>query len=152
MENGLTATVNPPELPCKAEMLVPQRPPMLIVDRLVERDRDGNFSAVVADPPVGGVFNPSGNRIIPEYFVELIAQAMAAVNGFDSISDGKERGTGFLVGIDDFIWYGTDISSGNFKIEIVKDFEFGQVTVIHGKVFDSSGKLIASGEVKAWEE
>jgi predicted hotdog family 3-hydroxylacyl-ACP dehydratase len=97
------------------------------------------------------MFNPTGNKIIPEYFMELMAQSMAAVNGFDSISDGKDRGTGFLVGIDDFKWYGPSLSSGNFRIEIVKDFEFGQVTVMSGKIFDDSGELVASGEIKAWE-
>ncbi len=133
-------------------MLVPQRPPMLVVDRLVERDRGDNFSVVEAEAPAGGIFNPTGNSVIPEYFMELLAQAMAAVNGFDSISDGKESGTGFLVGIDDFRWFGPPVSGGNFRVEIVKSFEFGQVTVVSGKIFDSSGDLIASGEIKAWEE
>ena len=152
MTFDLTASENTPELPCKAEMLVPQRPPMLIIHHLVERDRPGNFSAVQADSPRRGIFNPTGEKIIPEYFVELIAQSMAAVNGFDSIMDRKESGTGFLVGVDNFRWNGSDTLSGKFRVEMSKDFEFGKVTVMSGKVFDNSGNLLASGEIKAWEE
>ncbi|MBU0480831.1 MAG: ACP dehydratase [Proteobacteria bacterium] len=141
-----------PDLPCTVEKLIPQRPPMQVAHRLLLRDRPGNFSVVEGDAPTGGIFNPDGAGVIPEYFMELMAQSMAAVNGYDSLVDGKESGKGFLVGIDDFRWQDHPRSSGPFRVEIVKDFEFGQVTVVSGKIFTPSGDLIASGSVKAWEE
>ncbi len=140
-----------PELPCPANELVPQRPPMLLVDRLVARDRENNFSAAEALVPGDGIFIEQGG-VLPEYFIELVAQAMAAVNGYDALVDGVESGRGFLVGIDDFIWQGTAAPGELLRIEMAKDFEFGPVTVMAGKVLNEAGMVLASGEIKAWEE
>ena len=87
-----------------------------------------------------------------EYFIELVAQSMAAVNGYDALIDGEETGRGFLVGIDAFSWQGTAEPGGLLKIELEKNFEFGPVTVMVGKVLNKAGKVLATGEIKAWEE
>ncbi len=139
------------ELPCPAIELVPQRPPMLLVDRLVARDRQTNFSAAEASVPVDGIFVEQG-AVLPEYFIELVAQAMAAVNGYDGLVDGVKAGRGFLVGIDGFTWQGTAVPGELLRIEMAKDFEFGPVTVMAGKVLNEAGVVLASGEIKAWEE
>ncbi len=140
------------DLPCAAIGLVPQRPPMLLVDRLVARDREANSSMAEALVPVDGVFVEQGRRVLPEYFIELVAQAMAAVNGYDALVDGVKSGRGFLVGIEGFIWQGTAEPGELLKVEMVKNFEFGPVTVMAGKVLNEAGQVLASGEIKAWEE
>ena len=38
------------------------------------------------------------------------------------------------------------------KVEIEKTFEFGPVTVMSGRVINGAGEVLASGEIKAWEE
>jgi 3-hydroxymyristoyl/3-hydroxydecanoyl-(acyl carrier protein) dehydratase len=141
-----------PGLPCQAVALVPQRPPMLIVGRLLERDRQANFSLLEAVVPENGVFVERDGGVLPEYFIELVAQAMAAVNGYDGLVDGEEAGRGFLVGIDNFRWQGSAGSGERLKIEIEKDYEFGPVSVMAGKVFNRAGEMVAAGEIKAWEE
>lgn len=140
------------DLPLPAIELVPQRPPMLLVDRLVARDREANSSAVEALVPVDGIFVEQGRRIMPEYFIELVAQAMAAVNGYDSLVYGAETGRGFLVGVDGFSWQGTAEPGDLLRVEMAKNFEFGPVTVMAGKVLNEAGEILASGEIKAWEE
>ena len=140
------------DLSFPAVELVPQRPPMLLVNRLVARDRDANFSAVEALAPVDGIFVEQGWGILPEYFIELVAQAMAAVNGYDGLVDGEEAGRGFLVGIDDFSWQGTAEPGELLRIELKKNFEFGPVTVMVGQVLNGAGEVLAGGEIKAWEE
>ena len=61
---------NPLVLPCPAEVLVPQRPPMMIISRLLERDLERNISVVEAVGPVSGIFNPDGKKIISELMIE----------------------------------------------------------------------------------
>lgn len=139
-------------LPFAAIKLVPQRPPMLLVDQLIARDREANSSMVAATVPGSGIFVEQGAGVLPEYFIELIAQAMAAVNGYDGLVDGAETGRGFLVGIEDFRWHGTAVPGERLRVEMVKKFEFGPVTVMAGMVLNGAGNVLAAGEIKAWEE
>ena len=141
-----------PPLPCPAMELVAQRPPMLLVDTLVYRDRPGNFSVVVATVPTAGVFLGPEGKVIPEYFVELVAQGGAAVNGYDAITDAAGETRGFLVGIDRFSWHGEARTGEQLRVELVKTFEFGPVTVMSGRVFNHDEQLLAEGEIKAWEQ
>ncbi len=140
-----------PELPCPAELLVAQRPPMLLAGELRRRDRDGNFSMVTALVPAEGVFITKEGRVRPEYFIELIAQAMAAVNGYDALTDGGADRRDLLVGIDRFSWLEGAGVGEELQVEVVKTFEFGPVTVMKGQIFNREGELLAEGEIKAWE-
>jgi len=141
----------PPELPCRAEMLVAQRPPMLLAGELLRRDREGNFSEVGAQVPQGGIFIGRSGQARPEYFVELMAQAMAAVNGYDALCEGGAYRRDLLVGIDRFFWLEGAREGEEMRVEVAKIFEFGPVTVMKGQVFNGAGKLLAEGEIKAWE-
>jgi hypothetical protein len=35
---------------------------------------------------------------------------------------------------------------------MVKNFQFGPVTVMAGKVINGAGEVLAGGEIRAWEE
>lgn len=125
---------------------------MLLAGALAHRDRPGNFSVVTAMVPAAGIFIGPGGGAIPEYFVELVAQAMAAVNGYDAQTDGAAATRGLLVGIDRFLWQGAAAAGEELRVELVKVFEFGPVTVMGGRVFNLAGELLAEGEIKAWEQ
>ncbi|MBU0673131.1 MAG: ACP dehydratase [Proteobacteria bacterium] len=141
-----------PELPLPAEQLVPQRPPMLLVGQLLRRAREPDEALAEADVPLDGIFIDPNGQVLPEYFVELVAQAMAAVNGYDSLVEGASGGKGFLVGIDGFTWPGTASPGDHLRVEITKVYEFGPVSVMHGIVLNDQGFVLASGDIKAWEE
>ena len=136
------------QLPCPAEKLVPHRPPMLFIDSLLERFGDrATASAIVPDD---GICVDPAQGVLPEFFIEVIAQTMAAVNGYDALCDGKKKHDGFLVGIDEFIFEGIPAAGGTIRIEIEKIFEFGAVKIIRGQVFEGD-MLLASGTLKVWE-
>lgn len=141
-----------PGLPCRADLLVPQRPPMLLIDRLLRRDRETEFAVVEAVVPGGGVFIDPDGTLFPEYFVELVAQAMAAVNGYDRLVDGLGSGRGLLVGVDGFRWQAGAGPGEVLRVEMVKNFEFGAITVMGGRVLNAAEEFLAGGEIKAWEE
>jgi len=137
-----------PTLPCAAQRLVPHRPPMLLVDRLL--DKGDEHALVEAIAPQEGIFVDPLRGVAPEYFVEVIAQAMAAASGFDVLEKGKPFGGGFLVGIDDCRWYGTAALGETLHIELEKRFQFEAVTVMEGRVVGRGGCL-ATATVKVWE-
>lgn len=134
-------------LPLEAELLLPHRPPMLFVDRLVERQ--GDKAVAEALLPEGGIAC-GGGKILPEYFIELIAQTSALANGFDMLLDGKKPNDGMLVGVDSFRFFHSGQMGTSVRIEIEKSFSFGPVSVINGRV-TGGGETLASGELKVWE-
>jgi hypothetical protein len=125
---------------------------MLIIERLLRRDREVEYAEVEAFVPKDGVFVDPAGELLPEYFIEVMAQSMAAVNGYDCRCDGLGPGRGFLVGIESFLWLGGAVCNEMLKVEIEKTFEFGPVTVMSGRVINGAGEVLASGEIKAWEE
>ncbi|MDH3359428.1 MAG: ACP dehydratase [Desulfobulbaceae bacterium] len=136
------------KLPSGVEHLVPQRPPMLIVQRLLERE--GAKALVEAQVPDDGIWVDPDRGLLPEFYVEVIAQTMAAVNGYDSLRDGHPPEDGFLVGVDKFCWHKIAIPGEKLWIDVEKTFEFGAVKIINGLVRNESGE-IASGEIKVWQ-
>ena len=125
---------------------------MLLVDRLLHRDREIESAVVEAVVPEAGVFVDPEGKLLPEYFIELVAQSMAAVNGYDCRCDGLGPGRGFLVGIESFSWQGGAEPREILEVEMEKTLEFGPVTVMKGRVLNSSGGVLAEGQIKVWEE
>lgn len=137
-----------PELPHSAEIFVPHRPPMLLVAQLVQRQ--GDRAVVEALAPVEGFFVSADNTLLPEYYVEVVAQAMAAANGYDSFNTVDKR-IRYLVGLDDFTWHGDATPGSLLTINIEKTFQFGSVTIMRGQLTQGQ-RLIAAGVLKVWEE
>lgn len=140
--------ISAPPLPRPAAALLPHRPPMLFVETLVARH--GNRSTARGVLPDSGIC-VSDNRLLPEYFIELIAQATALANGFDGLRLGRPVHDGMLVGIDSFSFHGRAIPGRVVRIETEKTFEFGAIKMIHGEVFDDR-ELLAAGDIKVWED
>jgi 3-hydroxyacyl-[acyl-carrier-protein] dehydratase len=143
-----TSTMNAVQLPCPAEKFVPHRPPMLLVTRLLERQH-GN-ALIEAMVPGKGIWLDPQSRVLPEYYIELVAQAMAAVNGYDAVRAGKAPGSGMLVGIDDYRLVEQAVPGETVWIDVEKTFEFGAVKIIRGAVRNARS-TIADVELKVWE-
>ena len=138
--------VNTVALPCPADRLVPHRPPMLIVRELLERQ--GDTALVAAQVPAAGIWVNQGG-VLPEYYVELVAQAIAAANGYDALQEGKPPANGFLVGVDEFHWLAAAAPGERLLVTVEKTFEFGAVKIIRGTVRNDAG-IKADGEIKVW--
>ena len=97
------ASILPDTLPCDASPLVPHGPPMLLVSRLIEKadeDDEHGVSVVEATVPRSGPFILN-NSVLPEYCIEVMAQAIATVDGYP-LQENSPPSTGFLTGIDSF--------------------------------------------------
>jgi len=141
-----SVSINPPLLPAPAEDLVTHRPPMLLVSSLLQRDEtSGRVSATV---PVSGPMIHN-KRVLDEYLVEIMAQSMAVIDGYDAVIDGKPPSGGFLVGLKHFSVYSLPLPGQSLEITLIKLFEFGPMTIMKGQV-ESGDTLLADGELKVW--
>ena len=139
-------------LPAPARQFVPHRPPMLLIEELIERDIEGNSGQAAATAPRHGLFVGPDSEICTEYFVELIAQTTAAVNGYDALQGRTVISRGFLAGIDSFRCNGGVSPGEKLIIKVKKSFEFGAVTIMEGSVYSENGREVASGKLKLWED
>ena len=136
-------------LPYPAQLLVPHRPPMLLIHQLLEKHEDTAVTEAVV--PSKGIFVDPNRGLLPEYIIELVAQSMAAANGFDAKQNGQIPPRGFLVGIDRFSWMVKAHPGEILRIELKKAFQFQTVTIMEGRVIGPNGP-VACGELKVWEE
>ena len=135
------------DLPCDAAPLVPHEAPMLLVSRLLKREEDKGFAEVEAVAPEEGPFLVD-KTVLPEYCIEVMAQAVAVVNGFSE--DAKREGAaGFLAGIDDFSWQGQPEPGDRLRVRVYRTLSFGNIHIFSGTITGPSGKL-AAGQMKIW--
>jgi 3-hydroxymyristoyl/3-hydroxydecanoyl-(acyl carrier protein) dehydratase len=136
-------------LPYPVESLVPHRPPMLLVRQILERNKNtGLVDAIIPDNSI--FFDPEFG-ILPELYVEIIAQAMAAISGWDALVGNTPTVKGLLVGLSDIKFIGKINPGELLLIELEKKLEFGGVTIMEGVLRSESG-IILQGDVKVWED
>lgn len=83
--------------PLPIERLLPQRPPMLLLDRLLSCTAvEGTADAQIA---AGNLFRLPDDTIHAAALFELMAQAYAAVQGYQDTLAGKPVAIGYLAGI-----------------------------------------------------
>lgn len=136
-----------PIRPQPAAPLLPHKPPLLVVENLLQRK--GSQTEASATLPATGFFIHSGS-VLPEYCIELIAQTAALGNCYDAVTQGKAPRDGMLVGIDAFTWSGQPQAGACVSIKTDLRFAFAAITSIHGQIF-AKDTLLAAGDMKVWE-
>ena len=136
-------------LPYPAELLIPHRPPMLLIKQLLERKN--NYGLIDAYIDRDCFFIDDEFTILPELYIETIAQATAAIGGWDALIESRPPIKGFLVGLNDIEFKGKLKIEEAFTVELSKDFEFGEVTIMKGTVRNKDG-IVLQGEIKIWED
>ena len=124
---------------------------MLLVSRLIEKadeDDENGISLVEATVPGSGpfIFN---NEVLPEYCIEVMAQAIASVDGYPPQEDNSPL-TGFLAGVDSFSWYSLPKPGEDIRVHLKKTFSFGSAYVFTGSISGPVGQL-AEGQLKIWK-
>jgi 3-hydroxyacyl-[acyl-carrier-protein] dehydratase len=140
MDNNLS-------LPMPAGRLIPHRPPLCLVDRLLEFSGQTGVVESIIGPD--NIFLDENGRLPSLTLVELIAQASAAVKGYDDLKDGKDIKKGFLVDIREIRFMDQCVKGDRLliKIEIVRTIS--GFSVVNGEV-EREGVVIAQGTLKLW--
>jgi predicted hotdog family 3-hydroxylacyl-ACP dehydratase len=133
--------------------IVPHRPPMVWIDNVVEcHDKGGAATTVLKKD---GLYLTDG-KLRESVAVELIAQTYAFCNaaylrGAKSLEVATKRA--FLAAIKDFkVVSWPDLPDGaELRTHVVKDRQFGPITLIHGNVYYKD-QLLATGELKVFAD
>lgn len=133
-------------LPTEAESLIPHRPPMRIVDRL-ERITERTAEASVTIP-AGSPFVDGDGFLDPSAYVEMMAQAMAAMNGLKYYGL-VSRLEGFLLGAQNVRSTARARVGDRLSIVVHKATRLGDFAIVEGTV-RCAGELLATGQIKIW--
>ena len=134
-------------LPMAAERLIPHRPPMRLVDRLLSFDDAGGLTE--ACQREDSVLVSADGTLDPVMLVELIAQSYATVKGYDDLVNGRPVMEGFLVGIRKLRITGKAFANDRLLTTVKTVGTFEGFAVVEGAV-TRNGEEIASGTLKLW--
>ncbi len=133
-------------LPVDAELLVPHRRPMCLIDSLVEyRDELGVVEAVIS----------SENPLVDEgtldrtAFMELVAQAYAAFKGYRDMLHNMPVKKGFLVVVKRMECKKDVVVGDCLRIKVETVSEVGGFAVAEGTV-TRDDEVVAQGSLTLW--
>jgi len=134
-------------LPMAAELLIPHRTPMRLVDTLLSVHEGCGVTESVL--PGTSVMADGEGRLDEVAFMELIAQSYAAFKGYMDLVEGKPAGTGFLVGVRHLEITGRAYAGDRLLTSIRTVTAFGGFAVVEGSVARGD-ETVASGIIKLW--
>jgi len=135
-------------LPVDAAQLVPHKPPMLMIDRLLEvRERASVTEMTVLQDMV---FVGKDGKLDEASYPEIMSQAMAAQEGFRKLGSRNPQQEGFLLGIKNLEILGSARIGDVLRISMFKVAKYGDFGIIHGEV-KKGDTVIARGELKVWQ-
>ena len=138
-------------LPMDAAKLVPHKPPMRIVHKLVSVGERVSVSEILVEKDT--IFVTEDGRLDGAYYPEIISQAIAAQSGFKNLRNGNGNGgaKGFLLGVKNLEILGSAYTGDSLRVCVHKVAKYGEFGVIKGEIFRGE-ELIARGEIKVWHE
>ncbi len=136
-------------LPVPADLIIPQQSPMRLVSSLIEvKERHASVQAVVDEAsPLAGE-----NGVLEEVALfEMMAQAAAAVNGFEEFDTGLPPHRGALLGGRNISITGPARTGELLIIRVYKKASFGSFGVL-GATVEKEGTILARGDIKVFKE
>jgi 3-hydroxymyristoyl/3-hydroxydecanoyl-(acyl carrier protein) dehydratase len=140
MDNNLT-------LPMSADKLVPHRPPLCFVKRLLEFSAQTGIVESVIESD--NIFLNEDGSIPTLTLVEVIAQAAATVKGYDNLLQGEGIKKGFLVDIREIRFMGQCFRGDRLLIRIEILRTISGFSIVRGEAA-RNGEIIALGTIKLW--
>jgi radical SAM protein with 4Fe4S-binding SPASM domain len=135
------------KLPFPADRIIPQTGKTKMLDSLVKLG-DKTAEAELTIKPDNPYVDENG--ILSEsVYIELLAQTIAAVNGFYALENNQEPGIGFIIGLKNIKNYGIVRRGDKLNIIIERTIDLGDFGVVSGEVYCNEA-IIAEGELKIW--
>lgn len=136
-----------PALPLDAEIAIPHRLPLRLVDRLLQV---GEASCVAeAGPRPDHPFADAQGRLPGEVLLEMMAQSFAALRGYRALATEGPVGKGYLVAVRGFRTLDSARSADRLEIHVsetgsVDAFHMADVKILR------QGRPIAEGSIRVW--
>ena len=138
------------EFPVDAEVLIPHRKPMRLIDRLDDSDGESGVGQARFNADCPFVSHGDG-KIDRSALVELIAQTYAAARGYEDLSSGIEPSQGYLVAISKAVFHGDAYAEQDLLIKVRTKESFDGFFITGGEVFQNE-KLILEASLTIWIE
>ena len=134
-------------LPYPVDEIIPQKKKMKMLDTLVNiGDRTSEAEMLVK---ADNIFADTDGVLSESIYMELMAQVVAATDGFYALENEEEPGPGFIIGARKIRITGKAKVGDNLRIFIHRTVNLGDFGVAEGKVYNK-GEVIAEGELKLW--
>ncbi len=134
-------------LPCPAEELIPHRPPMRLIERLIAID--GKNGIVEARVGAAALLTDVDGMLEDVALVEIMAQSYATLKGYIDRRDQIPVRQGFLVGIKKMVRHASVQADDLLQVHIRTAAELGDFAIAEGEI-RRGDELIAEGDVKVW--
>ncbi|HMB15155.1 MAG TPA: hypothetical protein VKN62_02475 [Pelovirga sp.] len=134
-------------LPLPAQELIPHRPPMRLVERLLEVD--GKNGVVEVQIGSESLLIDAEGMLEDLALVEIMAQSYATLKGYIDRRDQLPVRQGFLVGIKKMVRYASVMADDRLQVHIRTIAELEDFAVAEGEIRRGAA-VIAAGDVKVW--
>jgi predicted hotdog family 3-hydroxylacyl-ACP dehydratase len=131
------------------EQLVPHRPPMILIDRMIDATETGSTCEVTITPQT--LFIESAG--VPAFVgLEYMAQAVAAYGGYKSYLAGEPMALGFLLGTPQLTTYCQSFHCGQtLQIQVTHVWGDSELMQFHCTIQDAlTGKLLQQAELNVF--
>ncbi|MFH1260157.1 MAG: radical SAM protein [Elusimicrobiota bacterium] len=135
-------------LPLAVDPLIPQQSPMRVIDTLVKvGERKGEVSAQIKD---GMLFVDEEGFIDEAIYMEMMAQAIASLEGFKHLGISASPPSGYLLGAKGIKIYGRAKTGDRLTIFVNEEAQFSNFYIIHGRIYRGT-QLLVEGEIKVYK-
>ncbi|MFZ3207735.1 MAG: radical SAM protein [Geobacteraceae bacterium] len=135
-------------LPVDVSRVIPHKPPMLLIDRLLEVKERSSVSEMTVRNDM--IFVDENGHLDDASYPEIISQAVAAQEGFRRFGGQNPLIKGYLLGIRSLEILGNSFVGDTLRISLCKKAKFGDFGILNGEVYKAE-ELIARGEIKVWQ-
>jgi radical SAM protein with 4Fe4S-binding SPASM domain len=135
-------------LPVDAARVVPHKPPMLLIDSLLEVKERASVSEMTVRDDM--IFVGDDGYLDEAAFPEIISQAIAAQEGFRKLGSRSPELEGFLLGLKKLEIFSRARVGDTLRITVFKAARYGDFGIIEGEVYRGD-ELIVKGELKVWQ-
>ena len=136
-------------LPLPVDGIIPQKPPMCIIDTLdTLAERSASCSALIKkDMP----FIEDDGSVDNVAYLEMIAQSIAALNGFRNMNESGASPEGYLLGAKNLVILGRATEGDRLSIMVFKYARYGGFGIVKG-IVSKNNQVLARGEIKVWHK
>ena len=135
-------------LPVDAARLIPHRPPMLLIDQLIEVRERASVTEMTVRKDM--IFVADNGQLDDASFPEIISQAIAAQEGFRKLGNRCRPQEGLLLGVKNMEILGSARVGDTLRISVVKAAKLGDFGIVRGEIHKGD-ELIVRGEIKVWQ-
>jgi len=134
-------------LPVPVDNIIPQRFPMRVVDKLIRiAERKADVTVTVTKE---SIFVRQDGTLDEAVYLELIAQAIAALSGFSHMGASDVEMKGFLLGAKNIKILNQARVGDNLKISVFEYANYGDFGIVEGVIYRED-EVLARGEIKIW--